>query len=72
MSVIAPAALVRMAESIEFIPAMSTTEYIVVMSESPVRELMSPAAMVETIIFGKPAGSTGFGIALLANKAPVN
>jgi len=70
MPAIAPAALVRIAESIEFIPAMSTTEYIVVMSESPVKELMSPAAMVETIIFGNPVGSAEFRIALLANEVP--
>src|SRR4051812_10620328 len=39
------------------IPAMSTTEYIIVTSTEPTYGLVSPDATVETISFGTPIGS---------------
>ena len=42
---------------IRLIPAMSTTEYIIVTSTEPTYGLVSPEATVETISFGTPIGS---------------
>jgi len=39
-----------------FSPATSTTEYIIVTSFVPTYGRVSPAATVETTIFGKPTG----------------
>ena len=38
-------------------PAMSTTEYIIAMSEVPTYGRVSPEAIVETSILGTPTGS---------------
>jgi hypothetical protein len=57
MPAIAPAALVRIRAEIEFTPAMSTTEYIIVTSTAPTYGRVSPEARVETISFGTPTGS---------------
>ena len=53
----APAALVRIRAEILLMPAMSTTEYIIVTSTEPTYGLVSPEATVETISFGTPIGS---------------
>ncbi len=51
------AALPRMLDDTALIPAMSTTEYIMAMSDVPTYALTSPAAIVDTRSFGKPIGS---------------
>src|SRR5438128_5079040 len=53
----APAALLRIRAEIRLIPAMSTTEYIIVTSTAPTYGRVSPEATVETISFGTPTGS---------------
>ena len=47
----------RICAEIRLIPAMSTTEYIIVMSAAPTYGRVSPEASVETISFGTPTGS---------------
>ena len=54
---IAPAALARIRAEIRLMPAMSTTEYIIVTSLAPTYGRVSPEATVETISFGTPTGS---------------
>ena len=63
-----PAALARIMAEIRLIPAMSTTEYIIVTSVEPTYELVSPEATVETISFGTPTGSRR--IASVASAVP--
>ena len=53
----APAAFVMIRAEIRLIPAMSTTEYIIVTSTEPTYGLVSPEATVDTISFGTPIGS---------------
>ena len=53
----AAAAFVRICAEIRLMPAMSTTEYIIVTSTEPTYGLVSPEATVETISFGTPIGS---------------
>ena len=64
----APAALTMIRVRIAFIPAMSTTEYIIVTSTGPKYGLVSPDAAVETISFGTPTGSRC--IACVASVVP--
>jgi hypothetical protein len=52
----APAALLSIRAETELMPAMSTTEYIIVMSTAPTYGRVSPDASVETISFGTPTG----------------
>src|SRR5882724_10679361 len=54
---IAPAALARIGIETEFRPAISTTEYIIVISLVPKYWRVSPAATVDTMTLGKPIGS---------------
>ena len=53
----AAAAFVRIRAEIRLMPAMSTTEYIIVTSTEPTYGLVSPDATVETISLGTPIGS---------------
>ena len=53
----APAAFPRIPVRIEFSPAMSTTEYIIVTSTGPKYRCVFPDAAVETISLGTPIGS---------------
>ena len=57
MPAIAAAAFPRMGSEIALIPAMSTTEYIIAMSEVPTYGRVSPDATVETSSLGTPTGS---------------
>ena len=57
MPQIAPAALARMRRESGFSPAMSTTEYIIVMSFTSTYGAVLPDAIVETITLGTPTGS---------------
>ena len=52
----APAALAMIRAETWLIPAMSTTEYIIVTSTDPTYGLVSPDATVETISLGTPIG----------------
>ena len=52
MPAIAPAAFARIRSEIWLIPAMSTTEYIIVTSTAPTYGRVSPEATVETMSFG--------------------
>ena len=58
MPAIAPAAFERMRADTWLMPAMSTTEYIIVTSTAPTYGRVSPEASVETISFGTPTGSS--------------
>ena len=49
-----------------FIPAMSTTEYIIVTSTAPTYGRVSPDAIVETISFGTPTGSARIACVAIA------
>ena len=53
----AAAAFVRICAEIRLMPAISTTEYIIVTSTEPTYGLVSPEATVETISFGTPIGN---------------
>ena len=66
---IAAAALLKIRWRIEFTPAMSTTEYIMVMSVSSMYGLMSPEATVDTISLGNPIGHV-FRIRAQASEEP--
>ena len=57
MPAIAPAALARIRRDNGFSPAMSTTEYISVMSLTSTYGVVLPDAIVDTISFGTPTGS---------------
>jgi hypothetical protein len=58
MAEMADAALERIRLRMELIPAMSTTEYIMVMSVSSIYDLILPEAIVETMSLGKPIAQT--------------
>jgi hypothetical protein len=57
MAQTAAAAFARIRRESRFNPAMSTTEYIIVMSLIPTYGRVSPEASVETMTFGKPTGN---------------
>ena len=57
MPAIAAAAFARIRAETWLIPAMSTTEYVIVTSTAPTYGRVSPEASVETISFGTPTGS---------------
>ena len=58
---IAPAALARMRRDSGFSPAMSTTEYIIVMSFTSTYGAVLPDAIVDTMTLGTPTGSSRIG-----------
>src|SRR4051794_5911261 len=65
MPAIAPAALVRICAEIWLMPAMSTTEYIIVTSTAPTYGRVSPDASVETISLGTPTGRSRIACAAI-------
>src|SRR4051812_47338531 len=62
---IAPAAFVRIWAEIWLMPAMSTTEYIIVTSTAPTYGRVSPDASVETISLGTPTGRSRIACAAI-------
>ena len=67
---IAPAALARMRRDSGFRPAMSTTEYISVMSLTSTYGAVLPEAIVETMTFGTPTGSVRIAAVIIVVPPP--
>ena len=67
---IAAAAFVRIRREIGLRPAMSTTEYIIVMSFTSTYGVVFPEAIVDSITFGTPNGSSRIAAVIMVVPPP--